>query len=86
MDMAKHTLRDEVWHEIIQYRESDTEFRKQDITSSVDASDRTVHGVVTTATELGLLTREKQRIYLEDPRGHKQWQSVVVFKPSSSRE
>lgn len=63
--MTRDTLRDQVWKQIVEYRDSGRQFRKADIIGSVDAAERTVHDVIQTATEYGLLVRREKRMKVD---------------------
>jgi len=86
--MAKATRRDEIWREIVTRRDAADEFTKADIEATTDASSRTVHDVIQTAVEYGLLQKGKERRRLDDPRTERgtQWQEVAVFTPAESAE
>ncbi|MFB6225093.1 MAG: helix-hairpin-helix domain-containing protein [Candidatus Paceibacteria bacterium] len=82
--MTKNTLRDTVWREIIRQRDDDSRILKPDIQQQVDAGDRTVHDVLQTAVEYGLLDRSTTIEDRDDPRteGATQRKEVVVFDPA----
>jgi hypothetical protein len=82
--MTKDTLRDTVWREIIRQRDDDSRILKPDIQQQVDASDRTVHDVLQTAAEYGLLSKSTIIEERNDPRTADgvQQKEVVVFDPA----
>jgi hypothetical protein len=82
--MTKNTLRDTVWREIIKKRDDDSRILKPDIQQRVDAGDRTVHDVLQTAVEYGLLSKSTTIEDRDDPRtaDGTQRKEVVVFDPA----
>jgi hypothetical protein len=82
--MTKNTLRDTVWREIIRKRDNDGRILKTDIQQRVDAGDRTVHDVLQTAVEYGILHRSTAIEDRNDPRtaDSTQRKEVVVFDPA----
>jgi hypothetical protein len=79
--MTKDTLRDTVWREIIKQRDEDSRILKPDIQQRVDAGDRTVHDVLQTAVEYGILHKSTTIEDRNDPRTAEgtQQREVVVF-------
>ena len=79
--MTKDTLRDTVWREIIRQRDENSRILKPDIQQRVDASDRTVHDVLQTAAEYGLLSKSTIIEERNDPRTADgvQQKEVVAF-------
>lgn len=88
MHMGKNTLRDLVWCEVVARRDDSEAFTKQDITAAVESSARTVHDVLQTAVEHGLLEKERERQKVDDPRGDRatQWQEVNVYRVAENHE
>jgi len=88
MRMAKNTLRDLVWCEVVARRDDAEAFTKQDIVAAVESSARTVHDVLQTAVEHGLLEKERERQKVDDPRGDRatQWQKVNVYRVAENHE
>jgi DNA uptake protein ComE-like DNA-binding protein len=86
--MAKNTLRDLVWCEVVARRDDSEAFTKQDITAAVESSARTVHDVLQTAVEHGLLEKERERQKVDDPRGDRatQRQEVNVYRVAENHE
>jgi|APHM01.1.fsa_nt_gi hypothetical protein len=84
--MTRDTLRDQIWKQIVEHRDSDTQFSKTDIVESVEASERTVHDVIQTASEYGLLDRREVRLDVEyEPaQSGVQRQEVAVYRPGKS--
>jgi hypothetical protein len=82
--MTKDTLRDTVWREIIKQRDDDSRILKPDIQQRVDAGDRTVHDVLQTAVEYGILHRSTTIEDRDDPRTEDatQRKEIVVFDPA----
>lgn len=88
MRMAKNTLRDLVWCEVVARRDDAEAFTKQDIVAAVESSARTVHDVLQTAVEHGLLEKERERQTVDDPRGDRatQSQEVSVYRLAENHE
>jgi DNA-directed RNA polymerase subunit RPC12/RpoP len=86
--MAKNTVRDLVWCELVARRDNSEAFTKQDIAAAVESSARTVHDVLQTAVEHGLLVKEGERQKVDDPRGDRatQWQEVNVYRVAENHE
>lgn len=86
--MAKNTLRDLVWCEVVARRDNSEAFTKQDIAAAVESSARTVHDVLQTAVEHGLLEKKRERQKVDDPRGDRatQWQEVNVYRVAENHE
>lgn len=86
--MTKHTVRDEVWIELIRQRDQDNNIVKPDIEQRVDGSDRTVHDVIQTAVENGALEKSTTTEEREDPRseGSVQTKEVALFEPAELPE
>jgi DNA uptake protein ComE-like DNA-binding protein len=86
--MAKNTLRDLVWCEVVARRDDSESFSKRDITAAVDSSARTVHDVLQTAVEHGFLDKERERQKVDDPRNDRatQWQEVNVYRVAENHE
>lgn len=86
--MAKNTLRDLVWCELVARRDNSEAFTKQDISAAVESSARTVHDVLQTAVEHGLLEKKRERQKVDDPRGDRatQWQEVNVYRVAENHE
>lgn len=82
--MTRDTLRDQIWKQIVEHRDSNTQFSKTDIIESVEASDRTVHDVIQTAADYGLLDRREERLDVEyEPaQSGVQKQDVAVYDPA----
>lgn len=82
--MTRDTLRDQIWKQIVEHRDSNTQFSKTDIIESVEASDRTVHDVIQTAADYGLLDRREERLDVdyEPAQSGVQKQDVAVYDPA----
>jgi len=88
MHMAKNTLRDLVWCEVVARRDDSEAFTKQDIATAVESSARTVHDVLQTAVGHGLLEKERERQKVDDPRDGRatQSQEVNVYRVAENPE
>jgi hypothetical protein len=86
--MARDTLRDKVWKQIVQYREAGEEFTKSDIEAGLDVSPRTVHDVLRTAVRYGLLEQSERTQMVDHARAieGKQNVRVAVFEPPGNDE
>lgn len=86
--MSKDTLRDTVWREVIKQRDRGNSMVKPDIQKQVAAGDRTVHDVLQTAVEYGLLDRSTTVEDRNDPRttSGSQKKEVAVFEPTEVNE
>ncbi|WP_231852385.1 hypothetical protein [Haloquadratum walsbyi] len=78
--MGKDTMRDRVWKTVHQFKNGDIErvvkplrgetidgFTKREVDNAVDASTRTVHDVLKTMVQYGILTETNQRVKV--PKG-----------------